>query len=543
MTNIEVKVNGSSITAEANGKLTSGMVGVPVAIEYNEEWNGLIKTAIFRVGNFSRDRRNVEDSTTVPWEVMRHGGKILEVGIEGRNANGDIIIPTVWATVARIFNGANSTIPGAPTPDNEAGGGSTVLTDAQMSAQLGNELLTADGWTTNGWTGSFAEGFTHTSGNTNPLTFTPPAGATLAGLRYQISFACSEEISTTSLKVRIGNSELFELYGQFSVGVQGGVGITAVDDSPLEFVPSSTFTGRIYNISVKEITDISEPYFEVKDEAGNTAFQARFSDPERDNAFFGTNAGRLNTSGFKNIGFGFNALRDNTSGFWNTAIGARALEGNDVGSRNIGIGYVALVRNNTGHRNIAIGTYSMQNNTTGHHNIAIGADSLDHNETGNGNVGIGFGALYSNQTGENNVAIGYAAAHDATKSANTAIGAYALLSLTTGGENTALGNDALRNITSASANVAVGASAGVKNKTGIRNTYIGKGADATDTWFSDCIAIGFGAKASKSGQTFIGGTNTTETVIKGNLIVQGTDGVKRQIVFNDDGTVGWTAVT
>ena len=123
MTNIEVKVNGSSITAEANGKLTSGMVGVPVAIEYNEEWNGLIKTAIFRVGNFSRDRRNVEDSTTVPWEAMRHGGKILEVGIEGRDADDKIIMPTVWATVSMIFNGANATIPGAPTPDSEDSGG------------------------------------------------------------------------------------------------------------------------------------------------------------------------------------------------------------------------------------------------------------------------------------------------------------------------------------------------------------------------------------------------------------------------------------
>lgn len=123
MTNIKVKVNGSSITAEANGKLTSGMVGVPVAIEYNEEWNGLIKTAIFRVGNFSRDRRNVEDSTTVPWEVMRHGGKILEVGIEGRDADDKIIMPTIWATASMIFNGANATIPGAPTPDSEAGGG------------------------------------------------------------------------------------------------------------------------------------------------------------------------------------------------------------------------------------------------------------------------------------------------------------------------------------------------------------------------------------------------------------------------------------
>ena len=415
-----------------------------------------------------------------------------------------------------------------------------VLTDAQASAQLGEELLTADGWTTTGWTGSFADGFTHTSGNTNSLKFAMPSGIT--GKKYQVSFACNEEISTTSLQVRIGNSELFELYGQFGVDVQGGVGLTAVDDSPLEFVPSSTFTGRIYNISVKEITDISEPYFEVKDESGNTAFEMRVSDPNTDNVFIGTESGQYITSGTKNVGLGLRTLRNNTSGFWNVAIGSQTLEANNVGSRNIGIGNVALVRNTTGHRNIAIGTYSMQNNTTGHHNIAIGADCMDLNKTGYDNVAIGFGALRATESSYDNVAIGYVAlSADTTGIANTALGAFAGYSLKTGNSCTAIGQKALYN-NNGHYNTAIGAEAGSTNKTGIRNTYIGKGANATDTWFNDCIAIGQGAKVSKSGQTMIGGANTTETVVKGNLIVQGTDGVNRQIVFNADGTCSWTTV-
>ena len=415
-----------------------------------------------------------------------------------------------------------------------------TLTNAQASAQLGNELLTADGWTTTGWTGSLAEGFTHTSGNTNPLSFAMPSGIT--GKRYQVSFACSTEITTNNLKVRIGNSDLFELYGQFGVDVQGGVGITAVDNSPLEFIPSSTFTGRIYNISVKEITDISEPYFEVADETGNVAFQARFSDPERDNVFFGTNAGRMNTSGKMNFGLGFNALRDNTSGFWNTAIGARALEGNSVGSRNIAIGYVSLLRNTTGHRNICLGTYTMQNNTTGHHNIAIGADVLDLNETGYNHVAIGFGALRNTVNSRDCVGVGYSAlSSNTTGFENTAVGAMAGYELKTAQSCTAVGSKALKN-NNGTYCTAVGAEAGATNQTGIRNTYIGKGADATGSYFNDCIAIGQGAKVSKSGQTMIGGTNTTETVVKGNFIVQGTDGIKRQIVFNADGTCSWTTV-
>ena len=35
MTNILVKVDGANIVAKADGKLTSGMVGVPVNIEYS----------------------------------------------------------------------------------------------------------------------------------------------------------------------------------------------------------------------------------------------------------------------------------------------------------------------------------------------------------------------------------------------------------------------------------------------------------------------------------------------------------------------------
>lgn len=121
MTRITVKTHGSSITAQATGKLTNGMVGVPVNIEYDSAWDGLIKTAVFKVGSFARDRRNIEAETTVPWEVMRYHGNPLQVGIEGRGADGNIVMPTVWATVGIIHRGANATIPGAANPEHENG--------------------------------------------------------------------------------------------------------------------------------------------------------------------------------------------------------------------------------------------------------------------------------------------------------------------------------------------------------------------------------------------------------------------------------------
>lgn len=135
MTNIFLKINGASASATADGKLTSGMVGVPVNIEYNEEWNGLTKNVVFRVGGFSRVRRNAGTSTTVPWEVLRIQGGFLSIGIDGRNETGDVVIPTVWATVGKILPGANGEIPAAPNPGNDEPGGSygSTIDDSQVS--------------------------------------------------------------------------------------------------------------------------------------------------------------------------------------------------------------------------------------------------------------------------------------------------------------------------------------------------------------------------------------------------------------------------
>ena len=119
MTSITIKTNGSSITATADGKITSGMVGVPVEIEYDTSWAGLTKTAFFRLGNQVRKRDAVGENTTVPWEILRNHGKPLEIGIEGRDAYGNIVMPTVWASVATVYQGASGEIPAAPNPDRE----------------------------------------------------------------------------------------------------------------------------------------------------------------------------------------------------------------------------------------------------------------------------------------------------------------------------------------------------------------------------------------------------------------------------------------
>ena len=77
------------------------------------------------------------------------------------------------------------------------------------SAQLGEEVLDGTGWISDGWTGDFATGFVHTTGNISNLTRS--IGATGTKL-YQVEFDSTVEITDTNLFVSVGNSASFTLY-------------------------------------------------------------------------------------------------------------------------------------------------------------------------------------------------------------------------------------------------------------------------------------------------------------------------------------------
>lgn len=135
MTNIQLKVVGATAVATVDGKITSGMVGLPVSIECDASWAGLSRTAFFRAGGQVRKRTGVSESTTVPWEILRNHSKRLEIGIEGRNSNGDIVVPTIWATVGTISEGASGEILAAPLPNKEPSQGGSSIDDAIVSGE------------------------------------------------------------------------------------------------------------------------------------------------------------------------------------------------------------------------------------------------------------------------------------------------------------------------------------------------------------------------------------------------------------------------
>lgn len=249
--------------------------------------------------------------------------------------------------------------------------------------------------------------------------------------------------------------------------------------------------------------------------------------PATGNIFWGSRAGRGNTTGFSNVAIGTDALNTNTTignliaigdsalfnntgtdngtqvgvGIANLAIGHQSLFNNTTGQFNMAIGHQSLFSNTTAGVNTAIGFQALFSNTTGNSNTAVGHQSLFSNITGSHNTAVGFLSLQRNLIGDNNTATGWQSLHANTSGdANTAVGTTALFSNTTGSANTAVGNGALTNSTTGSNNTAVGELAISSRNTGDNNTAVGNSSLNNNTSGVDNTAVGLEAlKANNVG--------------------------------------------
>lgn len=399
----------------------------------------------------------------------------------------------------------------------------TQLKPAQESAALGAELVGGSGWTTTGWTGDFATGFIHTSGQTTSLTY--PL-STVAGRLYQVSFTVDDTDTANSgfkFTVTVGNSAPFQLYKGTGATINYSLGIKAVSAGDLSFNPETDFTGTIKNISVKEITGTIESNDKILDSDENVVFEIRPTEESLDNIFIGKDAGKRVTSGYENTIIGSYAMPNNTSGFWNSAVGKDALSSNTVGSRNVAIGFNSLRENISGHRNIAVGTFALNRITTGAYNIGIGADSAWHTTTGQWNIAIGTVSLDANTTGSGNIAIGYNALRDnLDTSYNVGIGHWALRQ-NTAHNNTAVGSRAASQTVAAGGITAIGYEA-LEVSTGANNTAVGQSA-AT-------------ALASGSGNTAIGRTSLFSLTTGSSNTTVGYDSVRNLVDGSRNVAVG-----
>lgn len=118
MTEIRVTVTGVNAVAEKSGALIAGMVGIPVRFTFSPEWEGLNVIPVFQAGSVKKDNYFKDNCTQVPYEVLAEAGEDLQIGVEGRNADGTLVIPTVWTEKMRILSGAKATGDPAldPTP-------------------------------------------------------------------------------------------------------------------------------------------------------------------------------------------------------------------------------------------------------------------------------------------------------------------------------------------------------------------------------------------------------------------------------------------
>lgn len=115
MTSIRLIVEGAAARAEVSGVITAGTVGMPVSIECDEAWNGLIKTFVAMTAAGRQVAAITDGTATVPWEILIEGMRLF-IGLEGRNADGDIILPTAWADCGRIKASTEGSHQGKPTP-------------------------------------------------------------------------------------------------------------------------------------------------------------------------------------------------------------------------------------------------------------------------------------------------------------------------------------------------------------------------------------------------------------------------------------------
>lgn len=350
-----------------------------------------------------------------------------------------------------------------------------------------------------GWSGNLSDGFIHTKGNAEPLVFEINA---VDGDCFFIEGEVNNTYAST-IGLKCGDSYASDPYSgtthiAWGIKCVGGGSFSVVPVSNLDFTLSSLTCKKISENGTEEITVTING--------------------------IGTDVPPSQLSGFWNLNLGIESLGEMVNGTRNIALGAHSLEDLQCGGRNIGLGTYALAHMLYGENNIAIGADSNFMSEENHNSISIGKGSMGTSKKNVDSIAIGYMALAGIANGESEkcIAIGREAAYNG------------------GGKSSVnIGNNAGYNATGV-LNVFIGNSAGQTATDGWGNVVIGANADSKT--FSKCIVIGRSAVPTKHSQAVIGSAEIVETKLHGDLVVRGTDGIIRKIIFNTDGTCSWIAV-
>lgn len=98
----KIKVSGVRVNTVYRTFIPAGIVGAAIEISYIDDiWQGLRKTVVFR-GATIKDVVTDASIVTIPPEVVATPNSTLSVGIYGVNADGNLVVPTLWAELGYI---------------------------------------------------------------------------------------------------------------------------------------------------------------------------------------------------------------------------------------------------------------------------------------------------------------------------------------------------------------------------------------------------------------------------------------------------------
>lgn len=124
----ELQVTRTTITRSEAARIPKGIIGAVVKFSFSSEWEGLTKTVVFRAGDVSKDVLDVQEFAVIPAECTAEAGVSLEIGVYGVDAENTIAIPTMWAVIGPIQDGAD--------PSGDATTDPTLPVWAQLQQRL-----------------------------------------------------------------------------------------------------------------------------------------------------------------------------------------------------------------------------------------------------------------------------------------------------------------------------------------------------------------------------------------------------------------------
>lgn len=127
---IKIDVYSTRAAIRYQEPLTVGLVGAKVRLSFSDRWKSLTKTVVFRQGDITRDVVGAASSAAIPWEVLQEPGIPLEIGIYGTNADGTVVIPTVWVSTDPVCTAADPSVDPSTSPSQSVW--------AQILSKLGN---------------------------------------------------------------------------------------------------------------------------------------------------------------------------------------------------------------------------------------------------------------------------------------------------------------------------------------------------------------------------------------------------------------------